>query len=251
MKATVYGIPGSHPVKAALLMLDHKRIAAKRVDLPNVLCRPVLRTMGFPGPTVPAVKLDGRRVQTTRALARALDEVRPDPPLFPAPAELRAKVEDAERWGDEVLQELPRRLSFSSPIRRHRSDLATFFEGPLLGMPPRLAMGIAAPLLAASARLNDATDDAVRADLAALPGALDRVDALIEDGVIGGDERNAADFQIAPSVRLLLCFEDVRPAIEGRPAERLAREVAPHYPGHVRSALPAEWLAPLRSPETA
>jgi hypothetical protein len=48
-------------------------------------------------------------------------------------------------------------------------------------------------------------------------------------------------------VRLLLCFEDIRPFIEGRPAERLARRVAPDYPGHVRAALPAEWLAPLRS----
>jgi glutathione S-transferase len=203
--------------------------------------------MGFSGTRVPAVKLDGRRVQGTRPLARALDELRPDPALFPTDPELRRKVEEAERWGDEVLQEIPRRLSFSSPIRRNRSDFESFFEGRLLGMSPRMAMATAAPLLAANARLNHATDDAVRADLAELPGMLDKVDALIEEGVIGGGRPNAADFQIAPSVRLLLCFEDVRPSIEGRPAARLAREVAPDYPGHVRAALPAEWLAPLRS----
>ncbi len=246
MKVKVYGMPGSHPVKAAMLMLGHKGIEAKRIDLPNVVSRPVLRAMGFPGPTVPAVKIDNRRVQTTRALARALDELRPDPPLFPADPALRARVEEAELWGDEVLQMVPRHLSFSTPMRRNRADFAEFFEGPLLGLPPRVAMACAAPLLAASARVNKATDEAVRADLEALPGMLDHVDALIEEGVIGGPQPNAADFQIAPSLRLLMCFDDIRPAVEGRPAERFARAVAPHFPGHVRPGLPADWLALLR-----
>jgi hypothetical protein len=61
------------------------------------------------------------------------------------------------------------------------------------------------------------------------------VDELIERGVIGGAERNAADFQIATSVSLLLTMDDVRPLIEGRPAERLAREVVPHQVGHLPS----------------
>lgn len=246
MEAKVYGIPGSHPVKAAMLMLEHKGIEAKRVDLPNVLCRPVLRAMGFPGPTVPAVKIDGRRVQTTRALARVLDELRPDRPLFPSDPAQRAKVEEAERWGDEVLQPVPRRLSFSTPMRRNRSDFAEFFEGPLLGLPPRVAVASAGPLFFAASRVNKATDDAVRADLTALPGMLDHVDSLIAEGVIGAAERNAADFQIASSLRILMCFDDIRPAIEGRPAERLARDVAPSYPGHVRPGLPADWIALLR-----
>ena len=192
VEAKVYGIPGSHPVKAGMLMLEHKGIETKRIDLPNVVCRPVLRAMGFRGPTVPAVRIHGRRVQTTRALARTLDELRPNPPLFPSDPALRAVVEEAERWGDEVLQPVPRRLSFSGPIRRNRSDFAEFFEGPLLGLPPKVAVASAAPLLAAAARVNGATHDAVRADLAALPDMLDHVDALIEEGVIWGAERNAA-----------------------------------------------------------
>src|SRR5688500_5644501 len=251
MKVRVFAIPGSHPVKAGLLMLDHKGIEWSRVDLPPAVSRALMRAMGFPGTRVPALKLDGRRVQGTRALSRALDELRPDPPLFPADPERRAKVEEAERWGDEVLQEIPRRLAFSSPMRRNRADIESFFEGRLLGMSPRLATSIAAPLLMTNARLNRATDDAVRTDLVALPAALERVDALISEGVIGGVERNAADFQIATSIRLLLCYEDVRPFVEDRPAGRFAREVVPSYPGHVRAALPAEWLAPLRAAGTA
>jgi len=230
-----------------MLMLGHKGIEAKRTDLPNVISRPVLRAMGFPGTTAPAVKVGGRKVQTTRALARALDELQPEPPLFPADPEQRAKVEAAERWGDEVLQPVPRRLAWSSPIRRNKSDLLGFFEGPVLGVPPKVAMLAAGPLLAASARIHDATDQQVQADLAALPGTLDHVDSLIADGVIGGPQRNAADFQIACSVRLLMCFDDVLPAIEGRPAERFAREVAPDFRGQVPPRLPAEWVTPLQA----
>ncbi len=57
--------------------------------------------------------------------------------------------------------------------------------------------------------------------------------------MIGGGERNAADFQIATSISLLLTMDDVRPMIEGRPAERLARDVVPHQPGHMPSVFAA------------
>jgi glutathione S-transferase len=247
VQATVYGVPGSHPVKAAMLMLAHKGIQARRVDLPNGAHRPILRALGFAGTTVPAVKLEGRKLQTTRALARSLDEISPEPGLYPGDPTMRARVEEAERWGDEVLQPVPRRLSFSAPIRRRRADFVDFFEGPLLGIPPRVAVAGAAPLLALSARLNEAADEAVRHDLAALPDMLDHADGLIRDGVIGGPQRNAADFQIAASLRLLMCFDDIRPAIESRPAARLTLEIVPDYAGHVGPALPADWLAPLRT----
>ena len=246
MRATVYALPGSHPVKAGMLMLAHKGVEAKRVDLPHMAARPLLRAMGFPGGTVPAVKLDGKRVQTTRALSRALDEVVPDPPLFPADPARRAAVEEAERWGDEEFQTVPRKVAFSGPVRKVRFDLASFFEGPVIGLPPRAAVGIGGPLLAIAARVNGADDDAVRAQIGALPSMLDRVDSLIAEGVLGGPQRNAADFQIAPTLRLIMAFEDLRPAVAGRPAERFAMEVAPDFPGHVRPVMPPDWVAPLR-----
>jgi glutathione S-transferase len=105
----------------------------------------------------------------------------------------------------------------------------------------------AGPLLAAGARVNTATDSAVLADLAALPGMLDHVDSLIADGVIGGEHPNAADFQIAPTLRLLMAFDDLRPSIEARPAGEFAMRVCPEYPGRIRACLPADWLAPLRA----
>ena len=246
MRAKLYGIPGSHPVRAAQLMLDHKGIPWGQVDVPNVLCRPFLRARGFPGPTVPAMVLDGRKVQTTRAISRMLDEVRPEPALFPADPGRRQEVEEAERWGDEVLQPVPRRIAAATLVR-NRSGIATFLERPLLGMPPRMVAATAGPIMAVSRRINHADDDTVQADIAGLPSLLDRVDELLANGTIGGDQLNAADFQIAVSVRLLLLFEDVASAVEGRPAAEHARRVAPHYPGRMPSALPPSWLVPLAS----
>lgn len=84
-----------------------------------------------------------------------------------------------------------------------------------------------------SARINKADDEAVRADLAALPGMLDQIDKWIAGGVLGGAELSAADFQIATSVRLLMCFDDLRPSIEVRPAGALAMRICPDYPGRI------------------
>lgn len=241
MQATVYAVAASHPVKATLLMLDYKGIPWKRRDLANVIDRPLLRAMGFPKPTVPAIKLDGRKIQTSRAIARALDELVPEPPLFPADPDRRAAVEDAEQWGDEILQPVPRRLSWNA-LKRDRSGLRSFVEGPIMGIPPAIAVATAAPLIYGSARVNKATDDAVRADLMSLPALIDQVDDLIANGVIGGAEPNAADFQILCSVRLLLCFDDLRPLLDGRPAADHALRVVPDYPGRIPPVYPAEWL---------
>jgi hypothetical protein len=43
----------------------------------------------------------------------------------------------------------------------------------------------------------------------------------------------------------MLTMDDLRPAIENRPAGALAKRVVPDYPGHTPPIIPAEWLAPL------
>jgi len=232
MRATLFGVPASHPTLAAELMLRHKGVGYRRVDLVNAAHRTMLRAMGFPRKTVPAMRLEGAKLQGTTDIARALDALVPSPALFPADPQRRRDVEDAEAWGDEVLQPVPRRLIWNA-LKHDRSTLATYLEGSKTGIPTPIATRTAAPIGAASRRFNRATDEAAARDLEALPGLIDRVDELISEGVIGGPERNAADFQIGTSVSLLLTMDDVRPLIEGRPAERLAREIVPHQPGRM------------------
>ncbi len=239
-------IPASHPSIAAELMLKHKGIAYKRTDLLPVVSKGVLRAVGFPGMTVPAVKIDGRKVQGSREIARELDRIKADPPLFPADPELRVAVEEAERFGDQELQPPMRQILWWA-IKRDKAPLRSYSEGAKLGVPISLAMKTAAPIVALSARLNEADDEHVRGSLAALPAMLDRIDAWIASGVLNGETLNAADFQIAPSLGLAMTLDDLRPAIEGRPAGELAKRVVPGYPGRTPPILPRAWLEPLHS----
>lgn len=114
MTATLYVVPGSHPSLTGRLMLEHKRMHYRRIDLLPAIHKPALRLLGFAGTTVPALRLDDRRIQGTLEISRALESLRPDPPLFPATAAKRAAVEDAERWGERVLQPGPRHQSSRS-----------------------------------------------------------------------------------------------------------------------------------------
>jgi glutathione S-transferase len=86
--------------------------------------------------------------------------------------------------------------------------------------------------------MEGASDTQVQADLRELPAKLDRVDELIAAGTIGGPDPNAADFQIATSVRVLIAFEDLRDGVEGRPAGDLAMRLLPSFPGPIPRALP-------------
>jgi glutathione S-transferase len=106
------------------------------------------------------------------------------------------------------------------------------------------------PMIGLARKLNDANDDHVREELSRLPGVLDEVDRLIEEGVINGEALNAADYQLAPSIRLLMTFDDLRPAIEARPAGSFAKRVLPDEMGRVPPAFPAEWLK-LGAPSAA
>ena len=181
--ATLIGVPASHPTLAGELMLGHKGVEYRRIDLVSALHRPLLRMAGFADNTVPALRLgDGVRLQGSRRLSRALDVLRPERPLFPADG--REEVERAERWGDLVLQEVPRRLGWWA-LRRRPEAVASYLADARLGIPPGLAVATSRPFVLASGWLNRATDAAVRRDLEVLPRLLDRVDELIGDGMIG------------------------------------------------------------------
>lgn len=246
VEATLYSIPGSHPAMAASRMLEYKGIPYKRVDLIPVVSRGVLKAMRFPGVTIPSLRLDGRRITGSREISRELNQARPEPPLFPVDPEQKEAVEEAERWGERELSDAVRRILWNA-LRRDRSSLAGYAEGARLGVPVRLAVATAAPILAAEFRIHGINDERVRADLAALPGMLQQVDDWIEEGVLGSEQPNAADFQISAALALAMTLADLRPAIAERPAGKLALRLVPDYPGHAPPVLPSEWLEPLRA----
>jgi glutathione S-transferase len=242
---TLYMFTGSAPSITAQLMLEHKQIEYKRV---HVLMGPHAFSMlgrGFPMMNVPALKIDGRRVQGSRQISRALDDLQPQPPLFPADPRQRRAVVDAERWGEEF-QDAVRRI-FWCAARRNPSALMTVHPhaNPLMRTAQRVSRRVVTRLATAG---HQASDFAGEEDLAALPGRLDHIDAWIDEGLLDGPELNAADFQIAPNIALLLRFEDLAQHIRHRPAANLARRLIAADGAQIAATLPATWLAPLRAP---
>lgn len=237
----LYGIPLSHPVFGVREMLAFKRLPYRYVELLAGGHPLLLWALGFRGATVPAIRLpDGRRVQGSLAIAQALEHVAPAPSLYPSQPAARGAVSDAERWGEAILQPIPRRL-IRWGLRHHLRQRQWFAEVASPLPAPRVAGVLTTPIVPVFARLAGANDAQVRRDLDRLAGVLDEVDRLIARGVIGGDPFNAADFQIAPSIRMLLAMNDIGRLVADRPAATLARTVIPDFP-EIPPALPADWI---------
>ncbi len=240
MAATLYSLKVSHPSKAALGMLRHKQFEPKVVELPPGSHPVVLRGLGFRGGTVPALKLDGRRIQGSLQIARALEEARPDPPLYPADPAQRRRVEEAERWGESEYQPIPRRL-FRWQTTQSLESRRWLMRAT--GMPAPDVAGVATwPMTLLFARMEGIGEKQARADFDAIAARLDRVDALIADGTLDGAVLNAADFQIGTTTRVLLGFPELTSMIDQRPAGAHARRVLPDHPGPVPAGVPAAWL---------
>jgi glutathione S-transferase len=240
MEVTLYGMSISHPSRSAGLMLRHKGIKPRIVNIPPGSQLLLMRIYGFRHGTVPGMKIDGRRVQGSAQISRALEEARPEPPLFPADPARRAAVEEAEQWGDRVYQPVLRRI-FRWAVttdRELREEFARLNDIPA----PALAGRLFWPVSQVYVRFEGGGEDAARADVAALPSHLDHVDELIAAGTLDGEELNAADFQIAPTTRGLLNFTQLRPLIEGRPAAEHAMRVIPDFGADLPIRLPQEWV---------
>jgi len=221
-KIKLYMFPGSNSALTGRLMLDHKRVDYQVVKLPPGLHAFILLALGFETMGVPAIKWGERRVQGTRSISRALDELVPEHPLFPSDPSQRKAVQDAERWGEE-LQNATRRI-FYAAARRDRKAFASVMAAQR-ALPMRIFLRVGAGVIIRLATgAHRATEDAAREDVDLLSERLDQVDAWIAEGRLGGAELNAADFQIAVNVSALLCSEDLAPLIVGRPAAALASD---------------------------
>lgn len=250
VKVKIYYIPGSHPCEAVFKAAELKGIDYKRV----VVLPPTHRiqmTLMFGSRTVPGVKIKGgpngtEKIQTSRKIIRAFESMNPEAPHFyPSDPAQRDRVTAAETWGDGDFQDIGRRLIWAH-LSRSPEAMESFSEGQPVPL-PKFAQRIAAgPVAKIQARLNKASDEAVRADLDKLSDLLDEVDQYIADGVIGGEEPNAADLQILSSLWLWRSMDDLRPAIDARPCGKASKALFGEPIGNVPGGiLPAEWFEKL------
>jgi glutathione S-transferase len=249
---TLYVILGSHACRAGSLMLEHKGIPFRRIVLPTGLHPLLIRALGFPGHrepirsvdgktqgplalldrlgTVPALRYGSERVQTNLALADFLERIRPEPPLFPADAERRRAVTEAQAWGDGPFQMAARRIVLAGArdgLDALRDRAGDGRLGPLLAKRERartINSEIAARLIF---RANAQGETEL---LAELPAMLEKIDGWIAAGVLDAPELNAADMMIAPSLALIAYRRDLRPQIEARPAGAWLERVLPEPP---------------------
>jgi glutathione S-transferase len=246
VRLTLYVLPGSHPCDTVEAALRLKGLDYERVDLmPGISM--LHQLVRFGRRTVPGLRVDTYKVVGSPLILRTLDGLVAEPALYPADPTKRAAVEEAERWGDEQLQEAGRWALIHS-MTQDPVAAQSFTEGSNL---PNLPIAVAAPLtrgfFRAEQSLLGGGVAAAERWMGELPRLLDHVDGLIENGTIGGETPNAADLQIGASIALMLKLEDLRPHVEQRPGGQLARRLFPELVGSIPAgALPAEWLRGLR-----
>jgi glutathione S-transferase len=187
--------------------------------------------------TVPGVLVDGEPVHGSRAILARLEEIEPEPVLYPS-----EDVREAERWGDEELQDLGRRLPWGA-LHFRPELLAAIAGGEPLDGP---GTDYAIRFIRAAWGYHGITAARLSADLAGLPAKVDHIESLAQAGVIGGQTPNAADLQIGATIRVLLPIADLTPLFAGTAAERIALLHFPAYQGGLPTgAYPSGWV-PLR-----
>jgi glutathione S-transferase len=247
----LYVIPGSHACRSAMLMLDHKRVSYRRVQMLTGLHPVEGRLRGFDAggqtraagglrtfairfgdglATVPGLASGDRRISTNSGIARFLENTHPDRPLFPVDPDQRRAVEQVEHWANDKLQMDARRIVACAMVRDPRGFSHASADGRMgyLLYRSALARRLILPRFVPSAfAVRRETEPEL---LAELPRTLDRIDSWIADGVLGGPQLNVADFMVAPSLALILYRSDVRPMFDGRPALRLVDRLLPEPP---------------------
>lgn len=218
--------------------LELKGLDYERVDL---IAGPhneeMERIYGEGRQTVPGLVVDDQPIHGSRAILERLELLAPDPSLFPEP--IAEQVREAERWGDEELQDLGRRLPWGALYFRPEA-MGTYVSGEPLDPAGTDYVIRTIPTWWEYHRI---TAEVLAEDLAGLPAKLDHVDTLAAEGVIDGERPTAADLQIGATLRVLLTVGDLRPLIEGRPAEQVARRWFPDYLGEIPAgAYPAGWI---------
>jgi glutathione S-transferase len=245
MQAKLYVVAASHPCFAVKRALELKGIPFKRVEWPPTLHVPLQR-LRFAQGTVPGLVLDGEKVIGSRTIMHRLDELRAEPPLYPADADARRRVEEADAWGEAVLQALARRMSWWTLRHRPRA-ITTYGADSELPLPDFAAVASAPLITRIEWRINDVNDATIKRDLRDLPDHLNKIDAWIAEGTIGGEPPNAADLQIGASIALLQTIADLGALLDSRSSLQLAERHFPDFPGAVeKGTLPAEWLESAR-----
>ena len=232
----LHGVPPSHPCMTAEAAIRLKGLAYERVDFSMSGEHPerMQEIYGEGHSTVPGLLVDGQPVHGSRPILAKLEEIEPTPSLFPS-----EEVREAERWGDEELQDLGRRLPWGA-LHFRPEALSTLAGGEPLDGP---GTDYAIRFVRGAWRYHGISAERLANDLAGLPAKLSHIERLASEGVIGGEQPNAADLQIGATIRVLLPVADLKPLLSGSAAEELALRLFPRHHAEIPAgAYPQGWV---------
>ena len=134
---------------------------------------------------------------------------------------------DAAARGDEELQMVARRLALAAAMHGPDALAARADDGRLGPLLFQHTTVRRAGVEFVRRFVFDANPDVERKLQADLPAMLDRTDAWVADGVLNGEQLNAADYMIAPSLALLWYVLALRPVLEDRSSMALVDRLLP------------------------
>ncbi|MBK8293363.1 MAG: glutathione S-transferase family protein [Solirubrobacterales bacterium] len=236
---TMHVVPMSHPCMTARAGLEHKGIEFEEVMLLPGNQEGVLEGIyGDGNKTVPGIVVGEEPIHTSIGILRYIDDEVPENPLYPEA--IANEVQEAEVWGDRYFQEVARRLPFGA-LHFRPGSMGTFAGA---GELDAAGTDFAAKNLRGTWKYLRLKPSQLMEDLARIDETIDRIESYARDGILGGDEPTAADFQIASSARVLMTIGDLLPALDGSAAERIAMRYFPDYDGKIPAgAFPPNWIS--------
>ncbi|HEX5761798.1 MAG TPA: glutathione S-transferase family protein [Solirubrobacterales bacterium] len=159
--------------------------------------------------TFPVLAIEGRRIGDSTAIIAALEELHPDPPLYPADPELRRHALELEDFFDEELGPHLRLLAFhelGNDSERFGALMEETAPGPLRRVP-----GATAAYARVFTALRFRASDTERAETARAKvlAALDRLEAELGEGeYLVGDGFTVADLTAASLFHPLVLPEE-------------------------------------------
>ena len=198
---TLWHLPVSHYSEKVRWALDHKGIDhVRRAPLPGGHIPLALWLTRGASVTLPVLRLDGRTIADSTAIIAALEELWPEPPLYPEDPAERARALELEELFDEELGPHARLLAFHELI----DEPETFAELAALsvGGPFAKMKGLSGAYARAftSLRFGADSDDAAAVARAKILAALDRLEAELDTSggeFLVGDRFTVADLTAA------------------------------------------------------
>lgn len=229
MEPTLWHISISHYNEKVRWALDYKDVPYRsRTPLPGihmVVASWLTRGRGY---TFPVLDIEGERIGDSSAIIAALEERRPEPPLYPADPDERRRALMLEDWFDRELGPNVRRFVFHELIR----DPDRFAEVAGQAAPRAFeVMGPAGHRVASvmiGTRYRARPDDLARRALEAVLDGFDRLDRELAGGeYLAGGSFGVADLTAASLLYPIVLPPEAFLSVERmpEPVERVRAEV--------------------------